>query len=347
MRPYKQAVFRCDASRQIGAGHVSRSMALAEALELAGWRIGFAVATDTLEIVPALDQRGWRVEGGFDNAHDEARLLSARWPQGVQLLVVDHYERSEPHTRALRPWAERIVVIDDLANRRHDCDLLIDQTHGRSERDYAALLPAGAVVLTGARFALLRPEFARQRPASLARRASQGAPRRLLVALGATDPGGLTLRAVQAVRRLPQLSRIDAVVGTGASSLAGLRRLAEDHPGLEVHVDTPHMCQLMHEADLAIGAAGTSAWERCCLGLPTALVVLADNQQLVARSLSEAGAAMVTALDAEPARHLRETVSQLCEDAALRSSMTHNAAQLVDGVGSTRVVAEIETLLEE
>ena len=200
----KTVVFRCEASPRIGGGHVYRSMALAAAFKRAGWHIGFAVTGTTPHVVPALMLQGWKVRTDLTPTDAGAAVLAAAWPTGVDLAVVDSYAISAPQEAKLRPWATRLLVIDDLADRAHDCDLLLDQTLGCEPSRYARLVPADALLLCGAAYALLRPEFAALRATSFARRTRATPAERVFVSLGATDVGGVTYEAVQlCAKRVP------------------------------------------------------------------------------------------------------------------------------------------------
>jgi len=185
------------------------------------------------------------------------------------------------------------MVIDDLADRPHACDLLLDQTFGREATDYHPFVPAACRLLCGSQYALLRPEFAALRPYSLQRRA-QPTLRELLITMGGVDKDNATGQVLQALRscRLPADCRITVVMGATAPWLDEIRKEAQDMPWpTRVLVGVSDMAQLMADSDLAIGAAGATSWERCCLGLPTIMLVLAENQRKIAEELCEAGAA--------------------------------------------------------
>ena len=173
-----------------------RCLTLAEALTEQGWHVGFAVNAEAPSVVPSLaDAVADILILGED---DEVAALKERWPEGVALLVVDHYGRGAAFELGCRPWAATIVAIDDLADRCHRADLLLDQTQGRNEADYRSLTCPDCRLLLGARFALLRPQFQACRRRALARRGSDGPAQRLLVSFGATDSAGGTVMALQA-----------------------------------------------------------------------------------------------------------------------------------------------------
>lgn len=256
---------------------------------------------------------------------------------GADWLVVDHYLLDREWESAARAVVARICAIDDLANRPHDCDLLIDQTLGRSDADYRLLVPDGAALLCGPRFSLLRPEFARERPAALERRRRAGPVRRIMVSLGGMDIGGFTASAVRAALDAAPGRAIDVVIGNSAPALVEARGIAAANPSVELHVDTTHMAGLMSDADLAIGAAGTSSWERCCLGLPAVVFAVAGNQRPSAQALEDADAILCI----DSVAQLAEALMRLLVDPDRLARMTAAAFAIVDGLGTQRVVGQM------
>ena len=129
------AIIRADASKHIGGGHVMRCLALGFELVKKGWMCALASRRDTFETVPVLLNSGIEFYSFQGPENEEGLELRRQWPAGCELLIVDHYQRDEAFESACRGWAERIMVVDDLANRYHDCDILLDQTFGRREKD--------------------------------------------------------------------------------------------------------------------------------------------------------------------------------------------------------------------
>ncbi len=331
-----RAVFRADASPALGGGHVVRCLTLARALERLGWQCAFAVNSEAADTVAALAGSDVTVVTG--TAAGQAAGLRKHWPQGVDWLIVDHYGLDADFEEACRPWAQRLLVIDDLADRPHHCDLLLDHTHGREAVDYDGRRPPGTRLLLGSDYALLRRDFARARQGSLARRTGTGAPQRVLVNLGATDPQNHCLVALRAIIESGLDLAVDVVFGAGAPHREALRKaVAGMAMPVRLHVETDQMPALMAEADLAIGAAGTAAWERCCLGLPTLMIVVADNQRQVAASLSAAGAAEVVSGEGDTlVARLAAALRRLADDRAALAAMSERAAALCDGRGCDR-----------
>lgn len=289
---------------------------------------------------PERAREGWDKASWDEAAQDDdaARAAEALAGDHIDWIVVDHYGLDHVWETRMRDLAGRIAVIDDLATRRHDCDLLLDQTHRRDPADYEALVGSGTTLLIGARYALLRPEFEEARTAALARRQAPGPVDRLLISLGLTDVGGLTLPAARAALARTG-AEIDVVLGGSAPTLEAVRRLADAEPRIALHVDTPHISELMTVADLAIGSAGTTSWERCCLGLPTLAFAVAGNQRLIAARLAEDGA--VRLAEPEDEGTIGDALVALAEDEAARVRMAGAAAAICDGRGASRVAARL------
>lgn len=266
--------------------------------------------------------------------------------QPVDWLVVDHYALDACWEEALRSQAKRIMVIDDLADRPHVCDLLLDQNLGRSYQDYGGLLRDRSITLIGPEYALLRPEFAALRTQSLARRQSNPQLHHLLVSMGGVDKDnvtGLVLNALQSCKLSVDLS-VTVVMGANAPWLAQVQAQAEKMPWYtEVLVGVDNMAQLMADSDLAIGAAGGTAWERCCLGVPSLVFVLAKNQLPGAVALQNAGAAVVMEVPQQIEGFVGSLHTELFGQESL-AKVSKAAAAVTDGEGCQRVV---ELLLED
>jgi len=344
---FKLAIFRADASVSIGGGHIMRCLTLADTLSGAGWSCVFVVRPGTLETVSALErsQHECRLLDGSEAAEPEK--MAKWWAGGAELLVVDHYGRGKRFESACRRWARRIMVIDDLADRAHDCDLLLDQTLGRSESDYASHVPESCRMLLGPKYALLRPQFASAREAALKRRAEGGPVRRVLVSLGSTDPDNVTSVVLQGIAKGEVDVSVDVVMGGGAPHSQAVRELVQKLPlNVTVHEGVSDMASMMADADLAIGAAGTTTWERCCLGLTSLAVVTAGNQFKVAAALEAAGAAKLLGRSGDvTVDGIAAALEEITADGAARGTMSECAARVCDGLGGTRSLVALSPLV--
>ena len=330
--PASQAriLFVCAAGPSVGGGHVMRSLTLARALEARGANCAFRATPEVAAVLKVF-------------APDMAR---AQTDEGFDALVFDSYALTADDHRALAK-GRPTLVIDDLADRPLAADLVLDSGLARRAEDYAGLVPPNARLLLGPAYAPVRPAFAALREAALARRAEPGPARRILVSLGLTDVGGITGRVVSLLRPILGETALDIVLGGAAPSLPALLTLAAQDPRLTLHIDTQDMPRLALEADLAIGAGGSTAWERCVLALPALTLVLADNQVAPAQALEMAGATVglaASAPDFEVA-FVRE-VQALLADAARRTALSAASATVCDGLGADRVAQALLDLLD-
>ncbi len=293
--------------------------------------------------VPITDlvHRHWLYASQAQDADDCAPILDAQRPDW---LIVDHYALDARWERALAPHYRKLMVIDDLADRAHYCDLLLDQTFGRDATDYHSLVPATCHLLCGSQYALLRPEFAALRPYSLQRRAWP-VLRELLITMGGVDEANVTGQILRALSTccLPADCRITVVMGTMAPRLDDVRTQAQGMASeTRVLVGVTDMAQLMADSDLAIGAAGTTSWERCCLGLPTIMLILAENQRKVAQELERSGGVKLIQVTDISTNKLRELLSSIVNDPAQLLRMSDGAAHVIDGSGVDAVLRLVE-----
>jgi len=326
-------VFRADGGPAIGAGHVMRMLSLAHAFRAGGWRIGFAATAETFSSVAALAE-GEAEKLALEHKED-ARALAGKWPEGADLLVVDHYGLDAAFEQKCRPWAKRIVAVDDLANRSHDADAVFDPVCATAAA-YEKLVPPQAAVHCGPDFAPLHPAFREARATALARRGGSEV-NRILVSFGQIDAGNATAEALDAIEATGFRGGIDVVLSSRAPHLQAIRERVKGRA--ELHVDTNEMAALMSAADFAIGAGGTTTWERCCLGLPSLAIEIADNQRDLLSRAAASGALRNLGL-AKPgiASEIARALEDLLANPAKLLQMSVAAAALVDGRGSERIL---------
>ncbi len=325
-----------------------RCLTLARALTERGVECAFV---ESRAAAPILRRFGWPAQTLLAIA-DAARLadlvsyagsFAGRFEPDV--IVIDHYDAGSVEEAGLRERGRRIVVIDDLADRAHDCDLLVDPGYGRKADAYRGLVPGHARVLAGPAYALVRPEFAAARSRAMSRRAKHARVARGLVALGLTDVGGITARVAQALAPVLAEARLDVVVGAGAQSAPTLAELARADRRLRIWTDTAEMASLMADADVAIGAGGSSLWERAVVGLPAATVILAENQREMTARMAAAG--LTLAIDAggpDFDAQLTRAWRLLAGDPVARWRLAEGSSELCDGHGAVRVAEAILTL---
>lgn len=348
---------RTDASQRIGTGHVMRCLTLAASLRDRGAEVRFLCRTLVGNLIAAIRSAGFAVDelggslacapGPQDPAH--AAWLEAPWETdaresaaaiaargGADWLVVDHYALDARWQRAAAAGS-RVFVIDDIADREHACACLLDQNlYDAPEARYAARIPGDSALLLGPGYALLRPAFAAARGRLGPR---DGRVRRVLVFFGGADPTGAALLAVEALSH-PRFAALEADVVAGALNPRSdaLRAACGRRPGTVFHAQAGDMAALMARADLALGAGGTSTWERCCLGLPSLTAWVADNQRELTETLARHGAL----IDLGPGLSLDVARIESALDACLAdperlAACSRLSLDLADGSGAERV----------
>lgn len=281
-----------------------------------------------LSLLPAVEPEvAWEV----DAQRTEIALQRRARPDW---LVVDHYALDAHWEQRLSAFTDRILVLDDLADRPHECHALLDQNVPDQSR-YAGKVPPDCRLLTGPHYALLRADFASLRRQIHPR---SGVVRRILVSFGGADESNRTMAAIEALGLVGRRDiAVDVVIGA-QNPHGEIVRAACAERGFSCHVQTDRMAQLMADADLAIGAGGVSNWERCCLGLPGVVFALADNQRPLLRYAALEG--LLYAPDASPddPRALALHISACLQNPMLLEAISRKALAAVDGRGPQRVL---------
>lgn len=355
-----KVAFRVDASLLMGSGHVMRCLTFANALTSAGAECHFLCRAHPGHLLSQIESNGHSVHilhGEQNDQENASPLAHSAWLGSSQTqdaiiskeilltllpdwLIVDHYALDSVWEELVISCCKKLMVIDDLADRNHICDVLLDQNIGREETDYSKKVSDKCKLLIGPKYALLRPEFQYMREVSLNRR-SGSQVNNLLITMGGVDKDNMTGRILEALKLcklLPNCS-INVVMGANAPWLSEVRRISESMPWpTEVHTNIADMAEKMCKSDLAIGAVGSTSWERCCLGLPTLMVILAENQVAVARHLNSIGAGYLIENGEQLSLDLVDVFSRIDEDPNFLRTMSENSAKIVNGEGCNILV---------
>jgi|SaaInlStandDraft_6_1057023.scaffolds.fasta_scaffold12445_3 UDP-2,4-diacetamido-2,4,6-trideoxy-beta-L-altropyranose hydrolase len=354
-----RVTIRTDSSVKIGTGHVMRCLTLANILRMQGADVEFICKRHTGSLIPYIQKLKYNVHilknVQFKDLDTYGSLFHSRLLGGTQkndakqclsilkntkpdLLIVDHYAIDQEWEKILKSTYKNLLVIDDLGDRSHVCDFLLDQNYGSTVKKYQALVPKKCLILLGPNYALLRPEFSKYREYSLGRRKNNKA-KRILITFGGIDPDNYTGRVLKIFKKIqmPDYVNITVIMSSMSPFLKESQDLAKTmHIKTEVKVDVSNMAEIMMNSDIAIGAAGSTAWERCCLGLPTIQMVIAKNQEYVSRSLVQVGAVrLLERLDQIPyfIKNVNEWMLEVGEV----------ASQVCDGLGANKVVKILTT----
>lgn len=303
-------MFRVDSSQEIGSGHVMRCLTLACSLRNKGANVTF-VCRDLLgnlgEIIEQQHFNLIMLPNYKDNknlplitAHskwlgvhwkvDAAETISVvnRLENEISVLIIDHYAIDKNWESEVRKFVKRIMVIDDLADRLHDCDILLDQNFYHNYKDrYQNLVPQSCKLFLGPEYVLLRDEFYSCNPID---KKHNGNVKKILVFFGGTDSTNETKKTIMAILQLDFITiELDVVIGKSNIHKKEIVSICSQYKFINLHYQINNMAELMYSADLAIGAGGTTTWERCYLGLPSIVITVAPNQELIAQTLDQLG----------------------------------------------------------
>lgn len=358
-------LLRTDASSEIGTGHVMRCLALSNAAKQRGWECTFVLRDPEDEIVQCITSFSHRVEklmsinsekitydatahgdwlpvSQTQDANETVEVICELDPDWI---IVDHYALDATWLAIIAKSNAKILVIDDLGDRELICDVLLDQNLGASVEKYYGKLPTDCRLLLGPTFALLRSEFKDWRECSLESRLDRNFEN-ILVTLGGVDAENHTLQILKEISKSDYAMKCEFTVVIGGS-YPHTKKLYEflQMSKLKVSVlsNVENMAQIMSESDLCIGAAGSTSWERCCLGLPTITFTIADNQIEIAEQLSQKKVAIYSNLD-----NLIIGFERFFDVSGkeLQRSLSANSSEICDGLGVPRVLAELEKKFE-
>ena len=361
-----KVVFRVDSSAQMGIGHLMRCLALADAMRDSGVQAEFISRQLTGHTISLTEQRGYRVYPlpapveplssqhsglrhqawlGCSQQEDAAQCAAILQQIKPDWLIVDHYAIDLEWENALTPYRKHLMVIDDLADRPHSCDLLLDQNwfSAATQSRYDHLVPATCVKMLGPAFALLKPEFGQLR---LLLPAKDGYIRRVLVSMGGSDPSNETLKVLRALMK-PELQHlvVDVVCGVNHQDIKAIEDIAAQRGATNIYRSLPTLSGLMARADLMIGDGGTTTWERMCLGLPAIVISLAANQYQPNLSLAQDGYIVFAGPKEDVTiEQLQQLICSLTDNRNLYLQLSQAAQTLVTGTGVNQVIHTVKNL---
>lgn len=351
-------LFRVDASVNIGCGHVYRSLTLADKLTKIGCQVQFICSEHIGNLIDFIAEKGYRVHKlpVHHKCQDKDSWLGRDWSEDAQLtrdivantqidwLIVDHYAVDSRWYSVVKSSDYQLMVIDDLADRKYDCDRLLDQTYGRVAEDYLPNLISNTELQLGTDFGLLRDEFVNARALAITRRRQCININTILLSLGGTDVENITEKTLYLLEatHLADTIALNVIVGPNNPNRASLElRVKSSRFKCKLHFSVTNMAELMVQSDLAIGAAGSSAWERCVLSLPSINITLADNQKTIAAKLDDIGVAISLG---EPKVLTSTCLAKAIDDCQTNYQiMVKKSGNLVDGIGASRVAFSLFT----
>lgn len=360
-------LFRADASIQQGTGHIMRCLVIADELKKRGHDCIFLTQPFLPNFVAQIEDRQHRLvfltKNKMDLTHfpkndeylmwlgrtivqDAMETLDVIRSVCPDIVISDHYAIDATWMNIINSDATKTVIIDDLANREHCCDILIDQNFGRTPEQYEALVSRNTKILAGAEYIFIKDDFKNSRVLAQRNRLNR-LPKRLNICMGGTDKDNSTYSVLKTVAQLDCFKSwsIDIVLRSASPHVHTLREYVRNQKrDIKLHLDVKDMASLFSNADLAIGAGGVTLWERCCMGLPTVLLTIADNQIPAAQAMTRTGA-VVYAADIRKQNweyELSKKLDALAQDVGVIHEMSRNAFDVCDGTGLSKVCDIIE-----
>ena len=269
-------VFICESSLDIGTGHVMRCITLANAFRLFDYDILFATSKTSTNLIDKLNN--------FKIIDPQIFINN---PIQSDLIVIDNYQVDYIFEEQIRKHTNKILVIDDLFNRKHNCDILLDQNLGVKKSFYKNLVNKNCKILVGTKYALLRPEFLEFRKLMFRKRKSTKEITKILVNFGGSDLNNYCLKVLKMIEESNFKGEVNVILGFKAIHLNEIKEFANNSKNKIIIHHQADMAQMIFDADIGIGAGGSSTWERCCLGLPTYLFKIADNQEFIFKKLGQ------------------------------------------------------------
>jgi UDP-2,4-diacetamido-2,4,6-trideoxy-beta-L-altropyranose hydrolase len=338
---------RVDSSFQIGTGHVARCLALAEELCQKGAEPEFICRDLPGNIASLAVRKGFPVHFLKTDSPEECRDLLQKANKRFHGLVMDHYQLDARYETPLRPFVNKLLIIDDLANRSHIGDVLVDPNFGDANRSrYSQLVPKECQLLMGPGYAILRKEFETARKQAEDIRSLAKPIENILVFFGGVDLTDETSKTLDVFEQLEQngspARKIHVVLGASNPRKDAIQKRLYGRPGYQCSVQVENMAELMVSMDLSIGAGGTASWERLCLGLPSLVISVADNQTQACIDLDRAGYLVYLGTSADVSRSiLASTIVQHIARPEKIFECGRKGMQLVDGLGCRKVASAI------
>lgn len=359
-------VFRVDASLSIGSGHVFRCLNLAGALRKNGFECIFLTKEHAGNLIQYIKTYLFQVYviSKEDNVDDKYIENEKEWLGGSQkedaektceiiyrnnfapgIFIIDHYSL-DSEWESLIKWkfpSTKIVVIDDLCNRKHYCDILIDSTFERTSEEYRILVPEYCTILAGTDYALLKDEFLQLRKEAILKRTSILSPQKILITMGGVDIHNVTGKVLKELNNRADLhyKKITVVLGVNCPHKKNIENIAQSIKyDVDIKVNTNNMPQLMLEHDLSIGALGSTTWERAVLGLPTVNIAIADNQLVIVEKLRRNGFIVFDSINFTGA----ELARSLIKLTDFYDEMVSRSLSICDGRGLQRTLKFIMSL---
>ena len=359
-------LIRVDASRTIGTGHLMRCLTLADEMKVRGAEVTFISRQIPAYLQQSVEDNGHRVikmeaesgsrphEGLAELEHSHFLETSQRQDslqtklhlnqEHFDWLIVDHYALDYRWELEMRSITGKILVIDDLADRMHDCDLVLDQNLQISTwQRYSKRVPESSKLLMGPRYAMLRSEFL---DCNLELRVRKDKPKRIVVFFGGIDEANFTEPVILAVAALKISDlEVDVIIGAKHPAREEIVKHCKDN-SFTCHIQTKRIAFLFSRADASIGAGGSTIWERGCLGLPTLVFIVAENQREASICAEHHNLLKLAESSKDNAKALQQEIGGFLSNRSMLESISRSCLCKLDAKGTGRVAKFMLSIVE-
>ena len=351
MKNDKKIIFiRVDSSTKIGYGHLIRCLALADTLKKS-FKINFICTNLNGNLISQICKKNFEVfrfntkSQRINVKKDAEKTISIikKYRNKKSLLILDSYILSQEWENRVKPYVKRLIVIDDLMDRKHSCDLIIDQNlHTQMNSLYINSVPKNCVKLLGPDYAILRNQFIAQRKYAKIRSLPL---KNILVSFGGSDNENHTLHALTSLKKLNSDVNVNVVTGTANIGKKIIKNFCKKNFNYNYFEQVENMAKLMQVADLCIGSSGTTTWERCCVGLPAIAIVASNDQKDIASAVSKNKCIINLGKIKKSDNVNYVRLMKNLKNNELQN-MSRNCMKLVDGKGAARISKYIFSMMK-
>ena len=351
MKIDKKIIFiRVDSSTKVGYGHLIRCLALADTLKKS-FKINFICTNLNGNLISQICKKKFEVfrfntkSQRINVKKDAEKTISIikKHRNKKSLLILDSYILSQEWENRVRPYVKRLIVIDDLMDRKHSCDLIIDQNlHTQMNSLYNKSVLKNCVKLLGPDYAILRNQFIAQRKYARIRSLPI---KNILVSFGGTDNENHTLHALTSLKKLNSDVNVNVVTGTANIGKKIIKNFCKKNFNYNYFEQVENMVKLMQVADLCIGSSGTITWERCCVGLPAIAIVASNDQKDIASAVSKNKCIINLGKIKKSDNVNYVRLMKNLKNSELQN-MSRNCMKLVDGKGAARISKYIFSMMK-
>jgi len=354
----KNLFIRADGPFEIGTGHITRCLAIAEELKNSFTKIIFLTKKSTGDLIDVIEKNGFEVKildtqtkqliedkYDFNNEIKIITTLLTPYKSNLNFLLIDHYGIDINYESPLRKIFKKIFVIDDLANRKHDCDLLIDQNYYKDiNKRYLGLVPKNSITLLGPKYVILRSEFHNSQKVKYQK---NNLPKKIFVSYGGSDPTNESKKVLDAICSLKNRQfDVTVIAGIHNQNFEKLKKQFAKMKNIKIFLRVDNFSELLSNSELCFGAGGTTTWERLYLGIPSIVTIISPDQKESVEFLSSLGHIINLGLAKDvTVKTYANAIMNIDSETLCNLSLKNQ--KLIDGNGRIRIKKQIIQLIND